>query len=186
MQSSTFRIPNTVPCVPPPLRQPGLPRIAGAGRGNAIGRQERALDWGILDGSVGPRIRLLRNALQAASLDASVPWGLPTGSLTVMALVAANPGSSQAGLANMAGITGPSLVGILDELEQRGLVSRTRDAVDRRRNVLGLTATGEATMAELFATVTGIEAAIREELGEAGMTQLKALLDRAIAALGKG
>ena len=144
-----------------------------------------ALDWGILDGSVGPRVRLLRNTLQAASLNASEPFGLPTGSLTVMALVAANPDSSQAALAEKAGITGPSLVGILDELESRGLVARRRDPDDRRRNRLGLTAEGEAQMHRMFATVTGIEAAIREELGEEDMARLAILLDRAIAACGR-
>ena len=56
----------------------------------------KTLDWGILEGSVGPRVRLLRNALSARSIAASAPHGLPTGSLTVLALIAANPGSSQA------------------------------------------------------------------------------------------
>ena len=141
------------------------------------------MDWGILERSIGPRARLLRNALQAGSLAMSEPFGLPTGSLTVMALVAANPGSSQAELAAMAGITGPSLVGILDDLEQRGLVARTRDAADRRRNMLTLTPAGTETMTALFAAVSPIEAPLLEALGEADLLQLAALLDRAIAAL---
>jgi DNA-binding MarR family transcriptional regulator len=141
------------------------------------------LDWGILERSIGPRVRLLRNALQAGSLTSSEPFGLPTGSLTVMALVAANPGSSQAKLAAMAGITGPSLVGILDDLEQRKLLARTRDAVDRRRNMLALTAQGTATMNTLFSAVDPIEAPMRAALGEVDLLQLTALLDRAIAAV---
>ncbi|MEO6041112.1 MAG: helix-turn-helix domain-containing protein, partial [Croceibacterium sp.] len=68
------------------------------------------LDWGILAGSVGPRVRLLRNALGARSIAASQPHGLPTGSLTVLALIAANPGSSQTGLARRAGINKSALV----------------------------------------------------------------------------
>jgi DNA-binding MarR family transcriptional regulator len=129
-------------------------------------------------------VRLLRNALNAGSLTVSEPFGLPTGSLTVMTLIAANPGSSQAELAAMAGITGPSLVGLLDELEKRGLLSRRRDAVDRRRNVLVLTEAGEETRDRLFATVSVIEEPIRAELGENGLHELTLLLDRAIAALG--
>lgn len=148
-----------------------------------LGKGAGALDWGILDGSVGPRVRLLRNVLNAGSLAASEPFGLPTGSLTVMALVAANPGSSQAELAAMAGITGPSLVGLLDELERRGLVGRTRDTADRRRNVLALTAGGAEMMARMFATVSPIETPIRAELGDSGLAELTGLLDRAIAAL---
>lgn len=157
----------------------------GAWPGNRIASADRSttLDWGILDGSIGPRVRLLRNALQAASLEVSAPFGLPTGSLTVMALVSANPRSSQAELADLAGITCPSLVGILDELQRRGFVTRSRDEKDRRRNLLLLTPEGHALLERLFATVTGIEAPVRDELGESGMAQLTALLDRAILAL---
>lgn len=116
----------------------------------------------------------------------SEPFGLPTGSLTVMALVDANPGSSQATLATQAGITGPSLVGIIDELEKRGLVSRERSTEDRRRNMLVLSPDGKALMDSLFAEVDQIEAPIREELGTKDMAQLARLLDRAIAAMGQG
>ncbi len=143
------------------------------------------LDWGFLDTSIGPRVRLLRNALHAGSLAVSEPFGLPTGSLTVMALVSANPGSSQAELAAKAGITGPSLVGLLDELEQRGLLVRRRDELDRRRNILVLTDKGTATMELLFATVSTIESPIRAALGEADLVQFTSLLDRAIAAIGQ-
>jgi DNA-binding MarR family transcriptional regulator len=131
-------------------------------------------------------VRLLRNALNSASLAASEPFGLPTGSLTVMVLVAANPGSSQAELAAMAGITGPSLVGLLDELERRGLVGRTRDKADRRRNMLALTPEGTEMMGQMFTTVSPIEAPIRSELGDGGLAELTDLLDRAIAALEDG
>ena len=76
----------------------------------------KALDWGILEGSVGPRVRLLRNALSARSIAVSAPHGLPTGSLTVLALIAANPGSSQTALASRAGLNKSALVGIIDQL----------------------------------------------------------------------
>ncbi|MEO5706430.1 MAG: MarR family winged helix-turn-helix transcriptional regulator [Alteraurantiacibacter sp.] len=142
------------------------------------------LDWGILDGSIGPRVRLLRNSLAAGSLAVSEPFGLPTGSLTVLALIAANPGCAQVQLAARAGITGPSLVGIVAELEQRGLLTRQRDSADRRRNLVVLTAEGQALMEALFSQVTQIEASVRAALAPDEMVQLTALLDRAIAALG--
>lgn len=142
------------------------------------------MDWGILGGSIGPRVRLLRNTLNAGSLVQSEPYGLPTGSLTVMALIAANPGCSQVQLAALAGITGPSLVGIIAELEERGLLSRERDSADRRRNMVVLTAAGRQTMEALFATVTEIEKPVRDALGSQDMAMLITLLDRAISALG--
>ncbi|TIX50667.1 MarR family transcriptional regulator [Alteraurantiacibacter aquimixticola] len=116
----------------------------------------------------------------------SEPFGLPTGSLTVMALVEANPGSSQAALATQAGITGPSLVGILDELEKRGLVRRERSPTDRRRNMLVLTDEGKAMSERLFTAVDAIETPIREALGKEDYAQLIAALERAIAACVEG
>ena len=143
----------------------------------------QSLDWGILAGSVGPRVRLLRNALTARSIAASAPHGLPTGSLTVLALIAANPGSSQSALARSAGLNKSALVGIVDQLESSGLAVRDRSTNDRRRNQVIVTPGGEAAMQRLFAAVTGEEGAIRETLGAADLKVLLTLLDRAIAAL---
>jgi DNA-binding MarR family transcriptional regulator len=125
----------------------------------------------------------LRNILSGASIAVSEPFDLPTGSLTVMALVSANPRSSQADLAARAGITSPSLVGIIDDLEQRGLVKRERSSKDRRRNMLLLTAKGEKLMTDLFATVTEIEKPIRDALGPKDTARLAKLLDRAVDAI---
>lgn len=146
---------------------------------------KQALNWGILEGSVGPRVRLLRNALAARSISASAPHGLPTGSLTVLALIAGNPGSSQTALAQRAGLNKSALVGIVEQLEQRGLVDRGRAEADRRRYQISVTEEGERTMQALFAAVTRGEAQIRKALG-ADMPQLLALIDRAIAALDQG
>ena len=143
----------------------------------------KALDWGILEGSVGPRVRLLRNALSARSIAVSAPHGLPTGSLTVLALIAANPGSSQTALASRAGLNKSALVGIIDQLEQRALVERDRAASDRRRYQVSVTREGEKAMMTLFAAVDRQERDIRDVFGKRDMIQLLELLDRAILAL---
>lgn len=151
---------------------------------SAVTKQSRdRLDWGLLAGSVGPRVRLLRNALYARSIAVSAPHALPTGSLTVLSLVAANPGSSQTALARRAGLNKSALVGIVDQLEQRGLISRDRSEADRRRYGITVTPAGDQAMQVLFAAVNAEEAAIREALGEHDMDVLLILLDRAIEAL---
>jgi DNA-binding MarR family transcriptional regulator len=141
------------------------------------------LDWGILSGSVGPRVRLLRNELHSRSVTVSAPYGLPTGSLTVLALIAANPGSSQTALARRAGLNNSALVGIVDKLEQRALVERDRAANDRRRYRLIVTPAGRQMMETLFAVVTKQEGPIRDALGTRDLAALLALLDRVIVAL---
>jgi len=143
----------------------------------------KTLDWGILAGSVGPRVRLLRNALAARSIAVSAPHGLPTGSLTVLALIAANPGSSQSALAQRAGLNKSALVGIVDQLEAKGLAARDRSTSDRRRNQVTVTPEGEAAMQALFVAVAAEEGAVRDALGSADLAVLLGLLDRAIVAL---
>lgn len=147
--------------------------------------REVTLDWGLFSDSVGPRSRLLRNILHSRSIAVSEPFGLPTGSLTIMCLIAANPGSSQKELAEWAGITSPGLVGVVDELETKGLVARVRSLVDRRRNSLVLSEEGQQKMATMLAAVSQIEAPIRDALGPDDMHRLVDLIDRAVQALQK-
>jgi DNA-binding MarR family transcriptional regulator len=141
------------------------------------------LNWGRLGALLSPRVRLLRNALTARSIAATLPSGLPTGSLTVLSLIAANPRSSQAALARRAGINKSALVGIVDHLEAQGLAARDRSEVDRRRNTLTVTEAGLEAMNRLFAAVAAIETPIAEALGESDMALLIGLLERANAAL---
>lgn len=141
------------------------------------------LDWGLLELSAGPRIRLLRNLLNARSISVSEPFDLPTGSLTVMALIGANEGRSQTELADQAGLPTPSMVVLVDKLEKRGLVTRVRSETDRRRNDLLLTSEGKKVTEDLFAAVTVIEAPLREALGEGDFPRFIAMLDKSLNAL---
>lgn len=144
---------------------------------------DKGLSWGVLDAAIGPRVRLLRNILTSRSIMVSAPVGLPTGSLTVLSLIAANPGSSQTVLARQAGINKSALVGLVDELEKRGLAERDRSTTDRRLNRLTVTKAGAATIEDLLARVEWVEAPVREALGEADIQQLNALLDRVLDSL---
>lgn len=146
-------------------------------------REQTTHEWGQLADAVGPRVRLLRNALAARSIAALEEFGLPTGSLTVLSLIAANPGSSQTALARAAGLNKSALVGIVDELEARGLAARDRSPSDRRRNHLTVTPAGEVAMTTMLARVDKGESKVREALGLRDHLTLLALLDRANAAL---
>src|SRR5690606_24366120 len=142
-----------------------------------------ATEWGILANSLGPRLRLMVNMLSARSVAVSAPQGLPTGTLTILSLIAANPGSSQTALARKAGVAKSGLVNIVDQLEANGLAARDRSSADRRRNSLLVTPAGEAMIQTLFGVVDPEEAPIREALGEDDFQQLLALLDRALEVL---
>ena len=64
---------------------------------------------------------------------------------------------SMSQLAGLADVALPNLTGIVDRMEERGLVRRERDSVDRRVVVVHATAQGAALLAEL-------ESVRREEL----------------------
>jgi MarR family transcriptional regulator for hemolysin len=55
----------------------------------------------------------------------------------------------QIGLADAIGIDGASLVRLLDELQDSGLITREPDPADRRANAVNLTDAGSAIVAEI-------------------------------------
>ena len=141
------------------------------------------LEWGVLSDMVFPRVRQVRNLLGARSVAALTISGLPTGSFTVLALVAANPGRSQAALARRAGINKSALVGIVDHLEKAGLAARDRSEVDRRRNTLTVTEAGLETLNGLYEMASAVEQPIVEALGKNDIAVLVGLLEKAFDAL---
>jgi DNA-binding MarR family transcriptional regulator len=67
---------------------------------------------------------------------------------STLALIAANRFVTQADLAHALSIRRPNMVGLIDGLERRGLVTRTVYERDRRNHVLGLTPKGAALLEE--------------------------------------
>ncbi|WP_423227740.1 homoprotocatechuate degradation operon regulator HpaR [Shimia aestuarii] len=71
----------------------------------------------------------------------------------------------------------PSLTRILQKLEEKGLVTRTRDDNDRRRQVITVTEAGHALIAQNMPASQRQMARLREELGDEKYQGLLALLD---------
>ncbi len=151
-----------------------------------MSEDEFAMDWGVLSNAVGPRIRLLRNALTARSVSAMAGFDMPTGSMSVMALIAANPGCSQTDLAEHTGLNKSAIAGLVDNLEKRGLAERTTAPGDRRRNVLKLTEKGLELTEEMQKAANAQEDDIRKALTERELKKFIEFLERSIAALEKG
>lgn len=64
--------------------------------------------------------------------------------LAVLSVIATNDSLSQIALSDRLGVDRTTIVAMLDELEDDGLVKRRRDMRDRRRNTLALTASGRS------------------------------------------
>ena len=83
-------------------------------------------------------------------------------------------GGSQQELGGQMGLDPSGLVGAIDELEAMGLLERRRDAADRRRYVLTLTAEGTATLRRARRLAAD---SARELLGPLSDAEVDALVD---------
>jgi MarR family transcriptional regulator, lower aerobic nicotinate degradation pathway regulator len=79
--------------------------------------------------------------------------GLRKHHFTTMLALREGGSSSQAALGRRLGIDRSDLHAVLNDLEREGFVERIRDAEDRRRNMVALTATGTRALERLEARV---------------------------------
>src|SRR5689334_2039181 len=75
--------------------------------------------------------------------------GITPAQAGLLRVIVTDPGRSQRAIAQQLNIVPSSLVALVDDLEQRGLVERRTDPGDRRRHALHLTEAGERLFGRL-------------------------------------
>jgi DNA-binding MarR family transcriptional regulator len=118
--------------------------------------------------------RLVRSRLEAAL----GPSGLRQRQLVALSYLRDHGPTRQQALAQSLCMDASTLVCLLNELEDRGLVVRRRDDKDRRRGILELTEEGGAMLAEVDAALAEIDAEILFDLDATERTELVSLLGR--------
>jgi DNA-binding MarR family transcriptional regulator len=137
--------------------------------------RDEALRPSALAGLLGYRLRL---AQQAVFRDyASSVGEVSPGRVGILLLVESNPGVTQSRLARAVHLDRSTMVGVIDKLEERGLIERRRGE-DRRTNGLWLTRAGRALLARMKERIEQHERRFAARLTPAERGQLIALLEK--------
>jgi MarR family transcriptional regulator, lower aerobic nicotinate degradation pathway regulator len=123
-------------------------------------------------------LKRLGFAVKGRMVDAFEETGLSMYDHSILALLREEPRETQAMIAEALGFDPSHLVGVLDDLEERGLVERRRDPSDRRRHLVTLTPAGEEALTKLRAIVKRVDDDFFEPLDAAERKTLTALLAR--------
>jgi DNA-binding MarR family transcriptional regulator len=112
------------------------------------------------------------------------PLGLKPPQVKILRVIEQADGLSQQALGEKLAIFPSRLVGILDELEQRGLVERRDSPTDRRSYALSLTGAGREALERSVRVAAEHQAALCAALDEAERAQLAGFLARIAAEQG--
>jgi len=123
----------------------------------------------------------LGHGFKASALERIEQEGFEPHHYSVLAILAEGERETQATIAGALGVDPSRLVGVLDTLEERGLVDRQRDPDDRRRHVVRITAEGKLQLLELRGVVTELSDAFLEPLSAEERETFQGLLRRLAA-----
>ena len=127
---------------------------------------------------LGYHMKRAFNVVQADLTATLKPFDLRMLTYTALVLICDNPGLSQAQLAAAMDIERPNLVVIIDELERRELINRTRLPSDRRTYALIPTLAGRRLCDKAVAAVEAHEARLFAGLDEESRATVVALLSK--------
>jgi DNA-binding MarR family transcriptional regulator len=154
----------------------GMKKDKTAPKGNGTEPEEFDLD--LLPGLIGYQLRLTQLAVFNDFAEDLKEFDISPGRFGVLVLVSANPGLTQSRLAAATHLDRSTMVAVIDQLEERGLVERHASPTDRRSNALVLTAEGESLLKQLKRRVKAHEARIAAAMSPRETETLVELLTR--------
>ena len=110
------------------------------------------------------------------------PGGLRPRHLIALKLLSERGPASQQALADSLSLDPGNVVGLLNELEERQLITRRRDSVDRRRHIVELSPRGEKALCRAFVRLQLVDDELLSALSVKERATLYVLLVRAVGA----
>jgi DNA-binding MarR family transcriptional regulator len=135
-----------------------------------------SVDMHSVEDEIGFALRLAQLAVFKDVIETLNPFALRPSDFSALRVIAANPGLKQQDIGRELGIKGPNLVGMVDELHKRKLITRKVTPGDRRSYALTLTATGRDLMEKAEEAHREHQAHIRAALGDNDPVQFLAAL----------
>src|SRR5439155_18063121 len=123
-------------------------------------------------------LKRLGFAAKEGSMKAYEGTGLHPYHHAILLVLDERSAETQGSIADALGYDRGQLVGLLDELEERGLIERRRDPDDRRRHLVGLTPDGKRTLSRMRMIARRSEEEFLDPLSEKERATLHALLFR--------
>jgi DNA-binding MarR family transcriptional regulator len=141
---------------------------------------DQALQAGSLVDRTGFLIAQAHRRLRELAERLLQPLGLHPRDFGALSVLAESQPCSQNALAARLGITPPAALALVDELEERGFVTRHRNAVDRRFYDLMLSPAGRDVLVRARKSAAKAQAMVVELLGHDGDARLRELLVKLI------
>jgi len=120
-------------------------------------------------------------ASKLAAMEEFEREGFSPYSYGVLAVLAEGAKATQATIADTLDLDRGQLVGILDELEEQGLIERRRDQNDRRRHMVSLTHAGKKRLVKIRTIVKRMEDTMLDALDLEERAALRDMLLRIAA-----
>lgn len=130
------------------------------------------LHFAELDGLLGYHLRRAQGAMHRDFMATVASFELTQKQAATLWLIQANPAVSQVSIAATLGMDRATMMSVIDRLEDRGYVIRKRSTVDRRRQELYLTPSGQNTLRKVKARINAHEARVRSMFTKAEIDAL--------------
>jgi DNA-binding MarR family transcriptional regulator len=146
---------------------------------------EQPLSQDLLLSLVGYNCRRAYLSIMPLFAERMAQYALRTADFSVLSLLRENPNITQKRLSQAIGVSPPNLAILLDRLEERGLLARRRNPLDKRSQVLSLTPAGARLCARAERTASELERDATAMLTEAERAQLLGLLQKVFVQAGE-